>query len=108
MTILRWQTSRRYYCATIQPDLFGGMVLMTCWGGRGTNLGGMAEMPVEDMKTARAALHEIGQRREQHKYQLVSGTVSVSRLMRNVLPRAEVRGSIPKPSAAQPACDPAG
>lgn len=72
MSSLRWHTDERYYCATLQRDLFGGLLVMQCWGGRKNNLGGVKEFPVQDLAQGKAALYRIAQRRAQRDYQLVT------------------------------------
>lgn len=67
---LRWQSpaKRRYYVAHVQRDLLGDLVLMCCWGGIGTRLGGASTRAVANMKEARAALSELADTRRRHRY----------------------------------------
>lgn len=67
---LRWESAkkRRYYVAHVQRDLLGDLVLMCCWGGIGTRLGGASTRTLANPKAARTAIEEIKETRRKHHY----------------------------------------
>jgi hypothetical protein len=65
----RWETSARYYCATVYEDLIGDIVMAVAHGGRRNNLGKMFVRPVASVEEGKAALAAIAKRRARRGYQ---------------------------------------
>ncbi|RXZ42725.1 WGR domain-containing protein [Crenobacter cavernae] len=58
-------SSSRFYAVAVQRDLFGEPVIVRCWGGRGSRLGGMTTEPFSWPR-----LHQIHKERRRHGYSL--------------------------------------
>lgn len=71
MALLRWETDQRYFCATIQQDLFG-MVVACCHGGKYNDRGNVRTIPVSDIAEAKAKIYAIAKRRARRGYRLVA------------------------------------
>jgi predicted DNA-binding WGR domain protein len=66
-----WTTDTRYYRALLQRDLFGMIVMSTCWGGRQNRLGGVKTLCFDDETQALQALQRLSAKREAHGYRLL-------------------------------------
>jgi hypothetical protein len=72
MALLRWETDKRYYAATMYQDLLGDTILARCWGGQLNNLGRMVTTPVQSTAAGKSALHAIAKERQRRRYRLVN------------------------------------
>ena len=70
--IRRWETDTRYYCAMVDTDLFGQIVLRRCWGGKKNRMGGMASDPYGTVDEAQQAMEVLAKVRKQHGYRLLN------------------------------------
>ncbi len=66
-----WITNARYYRAILHRDLFGMIVLSTCWGGRENRLGGIKTLCFNDEAQAQLALERLSTTRKAHGYRLL-------------------------------------
>lgn len=71
-SIRRWETDTRYYCAMVDTDLFGQVVLRRCWGGKTNRMGGMASDPYGTVDEAQQAMEVLAKVRKQHGYRLLN------------------------------------
>lgn len=67
-SIWHWETDTRYYYAKIGVDLFGGIVLDRCWGGKFNRRGGMNSTPYSQREQAERAVEALAKTRLQHGY----------------------------------------
>ena len=67
----RWESSSRYYCAEVIPDLFGDWVVRRSWGSLGARRGSSKVQPMPDYAAAVRELETIDQRRRRRGYQRV-------------------------------------
>lgn len=67
--MLVWHTETRYYALAVRRDLFGGIEVVSWWGGRGSRRGGMKVVPAQDWRHALRLARSIAKRRHQHGYQ---------------------------------------
>jgi hypothetical protein len=68
--VRRWETSKRYYEARIELDMFGTPILLAANGGKGTRLGMLRVIAAGEQ--IEQALQVIERRREAHGYVRVS------------------------------------
>ena len=61
---------RRFYWLDVQPDLFGGVLLMKEWGRIGPR-GHMVAESYDDETLARAALQKLGERKRRRGHVVV-------------------------------------
>lgn len=69
---MRWQTDSKYYCATIQKDLFGNFVVFKYWGSRHNALGGKRLMHVGNYDEAEKLIALIHKQRIKRGYRLTT------------------------------------
>lgn len=69
--VLRWETEKRYYLASLNRDLFGDWVVTRVWGGRSNRLGRISDVPVPDFLAGIDLLNQIAQQRKRRGYQQV-------------------------------------
>ena len=67
----RWEKGTRYYEVYLQQDLWGDWVLTRVWGGRGTALGQIRDMPCTGYSDGLTMLGEVEKRRKQRGYATV-------------------------------------
>ena len=67
----RWEKGTRYYEVYLQQDLWGDWVLTRVWGGRGTALGQVRNMPCAGYGDGLTILDEVRKRRKQRGYATV-------------------------------------
>lgn len=88
---LRWQTPVHVYTARLLPDLFGGWVLVTTSGIRGTRAGRLHQRPLDSYAEGLDALRRLRRRRRREGCELcVSGFSEFTRLDPH---GADVRGA---------------
>lgn len=68
--MLVWEKNDRFYCALIERDLLGDVVVSRCWGGRESGKGGMTFTLVPSVEAGAAELHRIARRRAARRYKL--------------------------------------
>lgn len=71
-SIRQWETDTRYYCAMLDTDLFGQVVLQRCWGGKKNRNGGMASDFFGTVDEAKKAMDALAKVRKQHGYRLLN------------------------------------
>ena len=73
VSTVRWINTekKRYYSVRLEQDLLGDWILVTCWGGLGSWLGGMRIKPVDSAEAGVLEIKRIGKRRRQHGYDAV-------------------------------------
>lgn len=71
--MIRWVNpeKRRFYKASIQKDIFGGLYLLLEWGSLDSRQGNFRSLPCTDIADIRASLRQVFKRRKQKRYQLV-------------------------------------
>ena len=69
--IRRWESTKRYYVARMEVDLFGTWVICRAWGGLGNRLGNTDTQPVASFSEGLARLEQLGKERAKRKYKLV-------------------------------------
>ncbi len=70
--MIRWETTTRYYLASVQPDLFGEWELFRAWGAKGSGLGNQMRQSARDREHARELLCVVARERQARGYRLVS------------------------------------
>jgi|GEM_PF-631145 len=76
-----WQSEEGYYTVLLSPDLFGGWVLITASGKRGSRTGRVQHKPVESYAAGLESLRRVRQRRRREGYTLCgSGFMELSDL----------------------------
>lgn len=74
----RWETDTRYYEVRLLRDLFGDVVMMRSWGGRGTALGRTMNTAHASEESAQRALRIITRTRARRGYRLTVGGATVT------------------------------
>lgn len=62
----------RHYTALLHQDLFGQWILTKVWGARGSRLGRVVDVPLEDYDEGLAALEAVKKQRARRGYRHIT------------------------------------
>lgn len=66
---IRWESTRRYYVARLDQDLFSQWTIERCWGGLFNRIAGSSSQPVADYAAGLDELTRINAERKARRYQ---------------------------------------
>lgn len=71
-SLYRWRKGNRCYCATMETDLLGDLIVTQAWSSTTSQVGNMKVTPVVSEAAGVALLQRIARRRAQRRYALLN------------------------------------